>query len=70
MPTAYEQEPKGVYALTFVFHGCRLLEMVHRCFGSMAKTGVADIKAESLPVMLIVVKLKGSLEIKNIIQGV
>ena len=43
--------------------------MVRECFGSLAKTSVDEIRAESLPVMLIVVKTKGILEIKNIVQG-
>ena len=59
----------GLGLAEFVFRDCRLLEMVRDCFGSLAKTSVDEIRAESLPVMLIVVKMKGKLEIKNIVQG-
>ena len=44
--------------------------MVEDCFGSAAKTSVDEIKADHLPVILIVYKEKGSVSIRNIIQGV
>ena len=44
--------------------------MVEECFGKMAKISVDEIRADHLPAILIVYKVKGSTDIKNIIQGV
>ncbi len=44
--------------------------MVEECFGVLAKSSVDEIRADSLPVILIAYKEKGSLGIKNIIQGI
>ncbi len=48
----------------------RLLQMVEECFGKVAKSSVDEIRADHLPAMLIVYKVKGITDIKNIIQGV
>ena len=48
---------------------CRLLRMVEECFGASAKTNVDEIRADHLPVILIAYKEKGTVGIKNIIQG-
>ena len=47
----------------------RLLEMVHDCFGKIAKASVDEVTPEQLPAILLVYKMKGSLDIRNIIQG-
>ncbi len=47
----------------------RLLEMVKDCFGIVAKSSVEEVRAEQLPAILLVYKMKGSLDIRNIIQG-
>lgn len=47
----------------------QLLAMVQECFGNVAKASVDEIKAESLPAILIVYKAKGSIDIRNVIQG-
>ncbi len=44
--------------------------MVEECFGKVAKSSVDEIRADHLPAMLIVYKVKGITDIKNIIQGV
>ena len=44
--------------------------MVEECFGKMAKVSVDEIRADHLPAILIVYKVKGSTDIKSIIQGV
>lgn len=43
--------------------------MVEECFGKVAKSEVDEIQADHLPAILIAYKVKGSTEIKNIIQG-
>ena len=43
--------------------------MVEECFGKVAKSSVDEIRADHLPAMLIVYKVKGITDIKNIIQG-
>ena len=43
--------------------------MVEECFGSSAKANVDEIRADHLPVILLAYKEKGSVGIKNIIQG-
>ena len=47
----------------------RLLKMVEESFGSSAKANVDEIRADHLPVILIAFKENGSVNIKNIIQG-
>ena len=43
--------------------------MVRECFGSMVAENVDDIKPDHLPVILIVFKAKGQMNVRNIIQG-
>ena len=47
----------------------RLLDMVKECFGLAVAKNVDDIKPDHLPVILIVYKSKGQVEVRNIIQG-
>jgi hypothetical protein len=47
----------------------KLLEMVRDCFGLPVAKNVDDIKPDSLPVILIVFKAKGQMDVRNIIQG-
>ena len=47
----------------------RLLKMVEDSFGKSAKGNVDEIRADHLPCILIVYKMKGSVDIRNIIQG-
>ena len=47
----------------------RLLDMVKECFGIAVARNVDDIKPDHLPVILIVYKAKGSVDVRNIIQG-
>ena len=48
---------------------CRLLKMVEESFGKSAKGNVDEIRADHLPCILIVYKMKGAVDIRNIIQG-
>jgi hypothetical protein len=43
--------------------------MVEECFGLSAKASVDMIRADHLPVIILAYKEKGSVGIKNIIQG-
>ena len=47
----------------------RLLDMIAECFGPMARARVDDIHSDHLPVILIVSKIQGSVDVRNIIQG-
>ena len=47
----------------------RLLKMVEESFGKSAKGNVDEIQADHLPCILIVYKMKGGVDIRNIIQG-
>ena len=47
----------------------RLLDMISLCFGPLARSSVDDIHSDQLPVILIVLKSKGTVAIRNIIQG-
>ena len=44
--------------------------MISECFGQMARANVDDIHSDHLPVILIVFKVQGSVNVRNIIQGV
>ena len=48
---------------------CSLLKMVEESFGKSAKGNVDEIRADHLPCILIVYKMKGGVDIRNIIQG-
>ena len=48
----------------------RLLEMVEECFGPTAKSSVGNIQADHLPAILIIFKVKGAADIRQIIQGI
>ena len=43
--------------------------MVEQSFGAAAKTSVDTIRADYLPVILLAYKERGSVAIRNIIQG-
>ena len=43
--------------------------MVQDCLGGVAKASINDINPDQLPAILIVYKIKGSLDIRNVIQG-
>ena len=43
--------------------------MVEECFGASAKANVDEIRADHLPVILIAYKEKGTVSIKQIVQG-
>ena len=43
--------------------------MIADCFGPMARARVNDIHSDSLPVILIVSKVHGNVDVRNIIQG-
>ena len=43
--------------------------MVEESFGKSAKGNVDEIRADHLPCILIVYKVKGTVDIRNIIQG-
>ena len=43
--------------------------MIGDCFGPMARARVNDIHSDHLPVILIVSKVQGSVDVRNIIQG-
>ena len=43
--------------------------MVEESFGKSAKGNVDEIRADHLPCILIVYKMKGVVDIRNIIQG-
>ena len=43
--------------------------MVEESFGKGAKGNVDEIRADHLPCILIVYKMKGAVDIRNIIQG-
>ena len=58
------------YPCFHLFSFCpRLLDMVRDCFGIAVAKNVDDIKPDHLPVILIVYKAKGQVEVRNIIQG-
>ena len=44
--------------------------MVEESFGKSAKGNVDEIRADHLPCILIVYKMKGGVDIRNIIQGI
>ena len=43
--------------------------MVEESFGKSAKGNVDEIRADHLPCILIVYKVKGAVDIRNIVQG-
>ena len=43
--------------------------MVEESFGKSAKGNVDEIRADHLPCILIVYKIKGAVDIRNIVQG-
>ena len=47
----------------------RLLKMVKGAFGEEIAESVESVKSDNLPVMLIVCKMDGKVEVQNIIQG-
>lgn len=47
----------------------KLLDMVKDCFGMAVAANVDDIQPDHLPVILIVFKSKGQVDVRNIIQG-
>lgn len=55
--------------LTLHEHRLKLLKMVEQSFGAAAKTSVDTIRADYLPVILLAYKERGSVAIRNIIQG-
>jgi hypothetical protein len=55
--------------LTSPRHRKQLLDMIGECFGQMARARVNDIHSDHLPVILIVSKVQGSVDVRNIIQG-
>ena len=44
--------------------------MISECFGAMARARVDDIHSDHLPVILIVSKIQGTVDVRNIVQGV
>ena len=56
-------------AILLLSLNCRLLDMISECFGQMARANVDDIHSDHLPVILIVFKIQGSVNVRNIIQG-
>ena len=55
-----------VYYLTVA----RLLDMVRESFGADAARNVMAVEPDNLPIILIVFKSKGKVEVRNVIQGV
>ena len=55
--------------VNFEYECHRLLKMVEESFGKSAKGNVDKIRADHLPCILIVYKMKGGVDIRNIIQG-
>ena len=47
----------------------RLLDMVRESFGNDAARSVMAVDPNNLPIMLIVFKSKGQVEVRNVIQG-
>ena len=43
--------------------------MIDECFGANGKTQVNEIEADQLPVILLAYKEKGSIGIKQVVQG-
>ena len=63
------------YRCTFTHVKCmtvlyRLLDMVRESFGNDAARSVMAVDPNNLPIMLIVFKSKGQVEVRNVIQGV
>ena len=48
----------------------RLLDMVRESFGADAARNVMAVEPDNLPIILIVFKSKGKVEVRNVIQGV
>jgi len=47
----------------------RLLDMVRESFGVDAARNVMSVEPDNLPIILIVFKSKGKVEVRNVIQG-
>lgn len=47
----------------------RLLDMVRESFGTDAARNVMSVEPDNLPIILIVFKSKGKVEVRNVIQG-
>ena len=47
----------------------RLLDMVRESFGADAARNVMAVEPDNLPIILIVFKSKGKVEVRNVIQG-
>ena len=60
-------EGYGGYEVFFAV--CRLLHMVKAAFGEEIAESVESVKSDNLPVILIVCKMDGKVEVQNIIQG-
>ena len=57
----------GLPGLCNIFY--RLLEMVRESFGNDAARNVMSVEPDNLPIILIVFKSKGQVEVRNAIQG-
>jgi hypothetical protein len=55
--------------LTSSRHRKQLLDMIADCFGPVARARVNDIHSDHLPVILLVSKVQGAVDVRNIIQG-
>ena len=55
--------------VNFEYECHRLLKMAEESFGKSAKGNVDQIRADHLPCILIVYKMKQGVDIRNIIQG-
>ena len=61
----------AVYSIlnTFLVVVVRLLDMVRESFGADAARNVMAVEPDNLPIILIVFKSKGKVEVRNVIQG-
>ena len=55
--------------LTYSSNKQRLLDMIARHFGSVAASTIRNFSIEKLPLVILVAKLKGSLEIFQVVHG-
>jgi len=55
--------------LTYSSNKQRLLDMIARHFGSVASSTIRNFSIEKLPLVILVAKLKGSLEIFQVVHG-
>ena len=63
----YDKKNGKVYELFLILF--RLLQMVKSAFGEEIAESVESVKSDNLPVILIVCKMDGKVEVQNIIQG-